>query len=152
MSNLCCRRPKLDTSRSPIVLSLANCPFPQPFFDHCGAAGAWANGTAGGERRPRYSAFLGMRPTTHLFLPLFLRLCSEDSHTRSLRTSSIFHLFLSTPDVSRLPSCRARPALVEGGGGQAVQCGRGGGVVAVHPSPVTDIIMFHPDPPQYMSS
>ena len=31
-----------------------------------------------------------------------------------------------------------------------MQCGRGGGVVAVHPSPVTDIIMFHPDPPQYM--
>ena len=113
MSNLCCRRPKLDTSRSPIVLSLANCPFPQPFFDHCGAAGAWANGTAGGERRPRYSAFLGMRPTTHLFLPLFLRLCSEDSHTRSLRTSSIFHLFLSTPDVSRL--LLPRQASVGGG-------------------------------------
>ena len=98
---------------------------PQPFFDHLGGWAPQGHGRTrerDGGRRATYAPIcrlLGMRPATHLFLPLFLRLCSEDSHTRPLRTSSIFHLFLSVPDVSRLllPSQAS-----VGGGGRQTDC------------------------------
>ena len=130
--------PTFDISRSPII-SLANCPVPTDTAHNRFSIAGAPQGRGRG-RRSVAPVMLPLLECSRQHISLFF--CgfvqkiqkSEFAHVdRSLRTS------YNSPLLSRRLSRLFAQATTAAAG------------VVVNPSPITDIIMFHPDPPQYIS-
>ena len=133
--------PTLDISRSPLP-SLANCPMPITIFRSLCRV-------APGCGRDRVSSMLCRlfwnAPSNAFVSPSFSAALFRSDSEIGVRSPHTTYMFSSSLSRHLSPLC----ACANCGGGvrhQAVPVG-----VAVNPSPMTDIIMFHLDPPQYMS-